>query len=153
MNSNQSHTYSVKVNDIRKDDIILLKGFPCKIIKITISKTGKHGHAKAHITGIDIFTNKKHEDIFPTSHNVDKVNIINTKYFLLNISDDNYLSLLFEENGEQKDDFKLNESNELDMELLSKFKGLNDVDGINVNILSAMGMEKISNYNIESLKN
>ena len=29
-----------------------------KIIEISVSKTGKHGHAKAAITGIDIFTGK-----------------------------------------------------------------------------------------------
>ena len=31
---------------------------------------GKHGHAKANITGIDIFTGKKVVDISPTSHNM-----------------------------------------------------------------------------------
>jgi translation initiation factor 5A len=35
--------------------VVLLKGQPCKVIEMTTSKTGKHGHAKANITGIDIF--------------------------------------------------------------------------------------------------
>ena len=39
--------------------VAFLKEKPCKIIEITTSKTGKHGHAKANITGIDIFTGKK----------------------------------------------------------------------------------------------
>ena len=39
--------------------VAFLKEKPCKIIDITTSKTGKHGHAKANITGIDIFTGKK----------------------------------------------------------------------------------------------
>merc|ERR1712032_1288226 len=49
----------------------MIKDFPCKITEISISKTGKHGHAKAHVFGNDIFTGKKYEDVFPTSHNVD----------------------------------------------------------------------------------
>ena len=35
-----------------------LPSFSGKIIEISVSKTGKHGHAKAAITGIDIFTGK-----------------------------------------------------------------------------------------------
>ena len=46
--------------------VAFLKEKPCKIIDITTSKTGKHGHAKANITGIDIFTGKKVMDISTT---------------------------------------------------------------------------------------
>ena len=48
----------------------MIKGHPVKISEITTSKTGKHGHAKAHIVAIDIFTAKKYEDLCPCSHNM-----------------------------------------------------------------------------------
>ena len=49
-------------------------------MEITTSKTGKHGHAKAHIVGLDIFTGKKYEDLCPTSHNM-SVPVVNRAEF------------------------------------------------------------------------
>ena len=31
---------------------------------------GKHGHAKAHIVAVDIFTGKEVEDLYPCTHNI-----------------------------------------------------------------------------------
>lgn len=44
--------------------------FPCKITGISVSKTGKHGHAKVNWTAVDIFTGKKYEDSQSSSHRV-----------------------------------------------------------------------------------
>ncbi len=40
------------------------------MIDISTSKTGKHGHAKANITALDIFTGKKLTEVKPTSANL-----------------------------------------------------------------------------------
>jgi translation initiation factor 5A len=37
---------------------MFINGRPCKFIDYSSSKTGKHGNAKASITGIDIFNAK-----------------------------------------------------------------------------------------------
>ena len=46
----------------------MIKGRPCKVVNVSTSKTGKHGHAKANFTAVDIFNGKKVEDVVPTTH-------------------------------------------------------------------------------------
>ena len=41
--------------NLQKDDLVMLKDKPCKIVDISASRTGKHGQAKCHIVGQDIF--------------------------------------------------------------------------------------------------
>ncbi|CAL9055303.1 unnamed protein product, partial [Musa banksii] len=101
-----SKTYPQQAGTIRKNGYIVIKGRACKVVEVSTSKTGKHGHAKCHFVGIDIFNNKKLEDIVPSSHNCDVPHVTRTDYQLIDISEDGFLSLLTE-NGNTKDDLKL----------------------------------------------
>lgn len=73
---------------------------------MSTSKTGKHGHAKVHLVALDIFTNKKYEDICPSTHNMDVPNVSRRDYQLLDCSDDGYLSLM-DDAGDTREDLKV----------------------------------------------
>ena len=85
-----SKTYPQQAGAIRKNGYIVIKGRPCKVVEVSTSKTGKHGHAKCHFVGIDIFTAKKLEDIVPSSHNCDVPHVSRTDYQLIDISEDGF---------------------------------------------------------------
>merc|ERR1719446_1184905 len=85
----------------------MIKGHPCKVAEITTSKTGKHGHAKAHIVALDIFTSKKYEDLCPTSHNIEVPFVKRTEYQCLTADGDSGEVSLLLESGDTKDDLNL----------------------------------------------
>ncbi|TVU38108.1 hypothetical protein EJB05_11462 [Eragrostis curvula] len=115
-----SKTYPQQAGTIRKNGFLVIKGRPCKVVEVSTSKTGKHGHAKCHFVAIDIFNGKKLEDIVPSSHNCD-------------------VSLLTE-NGNTKDDLRL----PTDENLLGQIKsGFAEGKDLVVTVQSAMGEEQI----------
>merc|ERR1739838_54184 len=100
-------TYPTQAGEIRKGSHVMIKGHPCKVAEVSTSKTGKHGHAKAHIVAIDIFTGKKMEDLCPTSHNLEVPFVKRTEYQILNADDSTGEVSLLQESGDTKDDLNL----------------------------------------------
>ena len=44
---------------------------PCKVVSVDVSKSGKHGHAKARIVCIGLFDNNKRSLTYPSHASVD----------------------------------------------------------------------------------
>ncbi|KAH6658950.1 eukaryotic translation initiation factor 5A [Truncatella angustata] len=129
-----STTYPMQCSALRKNGFVVIKNRPCKIVDMSTSKTGKHGHAKVHLIAIDIFTGKKLEDLSPSTHNMMVPHVTRREYQLLDISDDGFLSLM-EENGDTKDDIKLPDG-EVGQKITRLFQ--EEEKDTNVVILSAM---------------
>ena len=93
-------------HELKKGMVAFLKEKPCKFIEVTTSKTGKHGHAKANITGIDIFTGKKYIDISPTSHTMYQPVVDTNDWTVTDIDDEGFVTLM-DDDGNQKEDLQL----------------------------------------------
>ncbi|KAG0612810.1 hypothetical protein M758_6G053900 [Ceratodon purpureus] len=131
-----SKTFPQQAGTIRKGAHLVIKGRPCKVVDVSTSKTGKHGHAKCHFVAIDIFTGKKLEDIVPSSHNCDVPEVVRTDYQLIDISEDGFTSLLTD-SGDTKDDLRL----PTDDALLKQLKeGFTDGKDLVVTVMSVMGV-------------
>ncbi|KAL1599075.1 translation initiation factor eIF5A [Nothophoma quercina] len=132
-----SQTYPMQCSALRKNGFVVIKNRPCKIVEMTTSKTGKHGHAKVHLVAIDIFTSKKLEELCPSTHNMNVPNVRRQEYLLVDVSEDGFLSLMSDD-GSTKDDVKLP-----DGEVGDKINKLFVDDGkdVSVIVLTAMGEE------------
>ncbi|KAJ2663296.1 translation initiation factor eIF5A [Coemansia sp. RSA 1200] len=132
---NASLTYPVQCSALRKGGHVVIRGRPCKIAEMSTSKTGKHGHAKVNIVAIDIFTQKKLEDLSPSTHNMDVPNVKRQDIELLYV--DNDFLVLQCEDGSTREDVKFpdNEVGEDIQRLLDEDKT------VMVTLLAAMGEE------------
>ena len=129
-----------EAGQIRVGGFMNFKDHPCKISAVSHSKTGKHGSAKCNFTGIDIFTNKKYEEIAPSSETVHVPVVKRAEYSLVDISEDDFCTLMNEE-GECREDIKLPDQPEgFAREIRQKFE---DGKSYSVIVLAAMGHEQI----------
>lgn len=59
------------VHGLKKGSSIMVDGVACRVTNISISKPGKHGHAKARIETVGLIDEKKRIIIKPTDSRVD----------------------------------------------------------------------------------
>jgi translation initiation factor 5A len=142
-NAGSAGIEKVAAGSLKKGDLVMIKGHPCKVVSFSTAKTGKHGSAKAMVTGIDIFTSGKYECTFSTSDSVDAPLVDRKEYSLINIDDENFCTLLTE-SGETKEDLKTPEDEwlkDVKEKILEIFNaGTNECL---VTVIGALGNEKI----------
>jgi len=144
--SGASNTYPQQCSALRKNGFVLLKGRPCKIVEMSTSKTGKHGHAKVHLVGIDIFSGKKYEDISPSTHNMDVPHVKRNEYQLIDFEDP-YLTLM-DDSGNTRENIKYEESMGIVKSELNAKAGSGD---LLITVVSAMDEEKAVSYKVSQV--
>lgn len=122
----------------------MIKGKPCKVLSISVSKTGKHGHAKCNFTATDIFTGKKLEDMIPSTHGTTIPIVNKTDWEIIDIGADGEVTLM-DEGGNQKTDLNLPTfPDELAEEIRSAWDG--GENSVIVTVQTAVGIEQIISY-------
>ena len=129
---------TIPVNKLKKGGYVLIEGRPCRVVDITKSKTGKHGHAKAGIAGSDIFTGRRYETHLPTSHEIEVPFVDRQDYGLINI-DDNHTQLLTLD-GSLREDVDLPPEGEMRDRVLQLFNDVADSnDQVVVTVITSNG--------------
>ncbi|MBT4604521.1 translation initiation factor IF-5A [archaeon] len=60
-----SETKLVTVGHLKKGDTCLIDGVACKVTDISVSRPGKHGHAKVNLTAVGLLDSKKRNTMMP----------------------------------------------------------------------------------------
>ena len=123
---------------------MMIKGKPCKILSISVSKTGKHGHAKCNFLAVDIFTGKKLEDMIPSTHGTSVPIVNRSEWEIIDIDEDDQVTLM-DEAGNQKSDLNLPAVPEgMADEIRDAWDGGENT--VNVTVQAAVGIEAIIAY-------
>ena len=55
----------IEASELKLGHYIFMNSRPCKVIELTKSKTGKHGHCKVVLQGQDVINGNKYTDSSP----------------------------------------------------------------------------------------
>ncbi len=119
---------------LKQNGFVVIDGAPCKVDKIQASSTGKHGHAKIRLEGVDLFNGIRRTIVGPAHENVDVpilsrykgqvVSIMGTKAQIMDLS--NYSVFELDIPEERKSEIKAGEEIEYfeicDIKTLKKLK-------------------------------
>jgi len=120
-NDDDDRVESVEASHVRRGTVVLLKEKPCKVVDNAVSKVGKHGAAKCHITGVDIFTGKKVEEICPGHTAMQIPTVTKTEYSVIDLAEDGEITVMDEDNN-LRDDLKMPEGYELAKKIQNLYK-------------------------------
>lgn len=68
--SGAANTVPAQCSSLRKNGFVCIKGRPCKIVEMSTSKTGKHGHAKVGEAVLTDVSNRLQLVYINTSYNI-----------------------------------------------------------------------------------
>jgi translation initiation factor 5A len=115
----EGQTKNTHATNLKKGSFVIIDGAACRVTDTSISRPGKHGHAKVRITGSGILDGKRREMVAPGHDNVQVPLIEKCTAQVLNI------------NGKTANVMDSETYETFDMEIPSDVKG-DVVEGCNV---------------------
>lgn len=139
--NNSSETYPMSAGALKKGGFVCINGRPCRVIDLSVSKTGKHGHAKVSITATDIFDGRKMEDQAPSTHNVAVPFVKTETYSVLDIDQEGQLTLMDADGAERSGIALPTYPEGLAAQIREAFEAGKDMSVI---VSTAMGIEQVT---------
>lgn len=59
------------IKDLRENGFVTIDGVPCRVDKVQVSTSGKHGHAKVRLDAIGLLDNVRRSLVAPAHENVE----------------------------------------------------------------------------------
>lgn len=75
----------VEIKDLKKGSYVSIDGVPCKVDEISISKSGKHGHAKVRVDAIGLLDGVRRSIVKPADARVEVPMVVKKKAQVLAI--------------------------------------------------------------------
>merc|ERR1711907_55248 len=150
--SGASLTQAIEAGQIRKGGHIMIKGKACKVKDVSVSKTGKHGHAKCKFAATCIFTGTSAEELCPSTHTIDVPFVTKKDYQVQGVDEEGFV-ILMDEEGEMREDlqvpdvtYKTEEDVRISKQIKEFFEEIDNGATYDVycTVMSAIGKEKIT---------
>jgi len=59
------------IKELKRDNFVLIDGVPCRVERVDVSKSGKHGAAKARVEAIGLFDGRRRSLVKPADETVE----------------------------------------------------------------------------------
>jgi translation initiation factor 5A len=109
----QEYLSPVQAHTLKKGHFAMLKGKPCKVQEVKLSKTGKHGHMKARVSARCLISGIKYEAVKPGHTIMQKIEVQKEDFQLAYVDEDEKETLRFIDEQGNPAEFKLVENDEL----------------------------------------
>lgn len=74
------------IRELKPNGFVMLDGVPCRVEKVQVATSGKHGHAKVRVEGVGLLDNTRRSLIAPAHENVDVPIVLRKKSQVLSVS-------------------------------------------------------------------
>ena len=152
--SGASDFYPLSVGSVKNGSYVVIQNRPCKVVHIDTFKVGKHGSAKANITGIDIFNEKKILVNLPCSANINIPIVDKFVYTAIYIDEEGYITLM-DKQGKTRQDLKLPDETENDKNISARVREWmsGGKETIIITVTKSLKIEKITEAAVQRVNN